>query len=84
MVTRSFFSTKSIASIREIADQRRLFAGLDIFLLDGLERLLPIVAVAHLARRLFHLGLAPRKFLVGDLDQFFGRVRDHFVLEALR
>ena len=64
-----------------IADQRRLLAGLDIFLLHGLDRLHIVVAEAHLTRRLFQLGYAPFEFLVSDLDQFLGRVRNHLELE---
>src|SRR5262249_30192214 len=41
----------------------------------------PVVAEAHLARRLLHLGLAPGVFAVADLDQLLGRVGDHLAAE---
>ena len=70
--------------MRKIADQRRLLARLDVRLLDRFKRLLPVVAVTHFARRLLHLGFAPGQFLVRDLDQLLGRVRDHLVLQFLQ
>ena len=50
---------------RQVADQRRLLAGLDVQRLDVLERRLPVVALAHLARGLLHLVLAPGELLAG-------------------
>ena len=65
----------------QVADQGRLLAGLDVQRLDVLEGSLPVVALAHLARGLLHLVLAPGQLVAGELDQLFGRVRDHLVLE---
>ena len=53
---------------RQFAYQVGLLARLDVERLHILERLHPIVAVAKLARRAFHLGFTPRVLLVGDLD----------------
>src|SRR5204863_4942330 len=65
----------------EIADHFRLFAGFNIQGLNVLERLLPVVAVTEIPRSLLHLVFAPGHLLVGDGDQFFGRIRNHFRLQ---
>ena len=66
---------------RQVADQGGLLAGLDVHRLDVLEGRSPVVAVAHVARGLFHFVLAPGELGLGELDQLFGRVRDHLELE---
>ena len=65
----------------EVADQGGLLARLDVERLDVLEGRVPVVAQAHLASGLLHLALAPAQLLAGEVDQLFGRVRDHLRLE---
>ena len=66
---------------RQIANQVGLLARLDVQRLHLLERRLPVVAEAHLARRLLHLGLAPGELALGDREQLLGRVGDHLGAE---
>src|SRR2546430_16940639 len=66
---------------RQAANHLGLLARLDVMVLDVLERFLPIVAITKIARSLLHLVLAPGHFLVGDPDQFFGSVGNHFRLQ---
>ena len=68
--------------VEQVHDHPRLPAGRDRGLLDLLDRLLPVVAEAHLARRLLHLVLAPCEFLVGERDELLGRVRNHVVAQV--
>ncbi len=51
--------------------------------LDLLERLLPVVAEAHLARGLLELDFAPGKLLFGDGDELLGRVGNELVVQVL-
>ena len=59
----------------EIAHQRRLLARRHVRVLDLLERGAPVVAEAHVARRLIHLVLGPRVFAIADLDELLPACR---------
>ena len=61
----------------QIHDHPRLAAWRDGGVFGLLDRLLPVIAEAHLARRLQHLLVAPGKFLLGERDQLLRRVRNH-------
>src|ERR1044071_3168646 len=66
---------------REIANHLWLLAGFDVKIFDVFERFVPIIAVAQLARSLFHLVLTPGHLFFTDHDDFFRRVRDHLRAE---
>ncbi len=80
-VTRSCASRYSIASSARSRIRAGCLPGSTYMCLDVLEGRLPVVAVAHLARGFLHLVLAPCQLGLRELDQFFGRVRDHLVFE---
>jgi hypothetical protein len=61
---------------REIPHQIGLLARLDVQRLDLFERGLPIVAKAHVTRRLQHRAVAPGELAFGDRQQLLRRVRD--------
>ncbi|KAK1251832.1 hypothetical protein MKX07_007311 [Trichoderma sp. CBMAI-0711] len=62
-------------------DEARLLAGRHRVLLDRVERLLPVVAVAELLGRGLHLQLAVVELLLGQRDELLRRVGDHLRLE---
>ena len=61
----------------QITNQLRLFAGLNVQPLNVFERLVPIVAIAQVARGFLHLGFTPGELLISDGNQFFRSVWDH-------
>ena len=65
------------------ANRRGLTAGRRVHVLHLLDRLLPVVPEAHLARRLPHLLLAPRELFLAERDQLLRRIRDHLVRQIL-
>ena len=75
---------EGIGLVREIANEIRLLARLDVHVLHLLHRRLPIVTEPHFARRLPGLREAERILLLGDRDQFVGRVRNHRVAQVGR
>ncbi len=83
-VTRSCRLQEGLRFEREVADHRRLAAGRHVLVLHRLERLHPVVAEPQLARRLLHLGFAPRVLAVADFDQLLRRVRDHLARKVLQ
>ena len=60
----------------------RLTAGRHGRLFRLLDSALPVIAEAHRARGLLHLGLAPGEVAVGERDQLLRRIGDHVVAEV--
>ncbi len=63
--------------VAELPDQRGLAAGSNELLLDVLERLFPVVAIAEVARGGDHPLLAPGQLPIGDRQQPLGVVGNH-------